>query len=223
MNKQDLFDFLAQDYDVTLLDSDMDLIIDICNRITDKENEQYKRTVKLKKGQHVVMHTCAEASSYNGKIWKTSSDSYDNTRREVVFLEGFSGSFSTDYLAVVDHDEKSLKEVVEAIHKDGYGASAKAIVTNLFDLPKKQFDHPYDCGDFARCYNIVNAVPFLKENIHKMAKVSHTWQVIISRWECLRKLHIGGETKGLNLLINSLIHNSRQELSCEQRRIQKDL
>lgn len=56
-------------------------------------------------GDKVVMHTCHEATfpKYKGKIWTCKTDSYiDKAGQEVVFLEGFSGCFLCDYLAIVN-------------------------------------------------------------------------------------------------------------------------
>jgi G:T-mismatch repair DNA endonuclease (very short patch repair protein) len=62
------------------------------------------RTETFKKGDRVLMHSCGEADipKYKGKIWTCETDSYlDRGRKDVVFLEGFSGCFSTKYLQIV--------------------------------------------------------------------------------------------------------------------------
>lgn len=62
------------------------------------------KTATFKKGDTVVMHSCGEANfpKYKGKIWTCQTDSYlDRGKQEVVFLEGFSGCFSTKYLQSV--------------------------------------------------------------------------------------------------------------------------
>jgi hypothetical protein len=62
----------------------------------------------FKKGDKVVMHTCAEATlpKYNGKIWTCKTDSYiDKAEQEVVFLEGFSGCFLCDYLQIINENK----------------------------------------------------------------------------------------------------------------------
>lgn len=67
-------------------------------------NDNYineNRTETFKKGDKVVMHNCYEASlpKYNGKIWTCQTDSFlDRGKEEVVFLEGFSGYFSAEFL-----------------------------------------------------------------------------------------------------------------------------
>ncbi|SEN53448.1 hypothetical protein [Lihuaxuella thermophila] len=59
----------------------------------------------LKKGDKVVMHTCAEAEKYNGKIWTCSTDEYTvgegRLKQRLIFLEGFSGAFAVQYLQLV--------------------------------------------------------------------------------------------------------------------------
>lgn len=59
----------------------------------------------FKKGDKVVMHTCIEASmdKYKGKIWTCKTDSYtDKGKEDVVFLDGFSGCFSSRFLQLVN-------------------------------------------------------------------------------------------------------------------------
>lgn len=73
-------------------------------------NDNYiseNRTETFKKGDKVVMHTCYEASlpKYKGKIWTCQTDSFlDRGKEEVVFLEGFSGYFSAEFLQCVQPD-----------------------------------------------------------------------------------------------------------------------
>ncbi|GAB6483967.1 hypothetical protein AB3H50_28325 [Bacillus pacificus] len=62
----------------------------------------------LKKGDQVVMHTCDEAKHYKGKVWTCKTDEYIKNEGEgileqrLVFLEGFSGCFLTEYLRRVE-------------------------------------------------------------------------------------------------------------------------
>ncbi|MFV4887496.1 hypothetical protein RY279_18825 [Bacillus velezensis] len=57
----------------------------------------------LKKGEHVVMHTCGEAEHYDGRVWACKSDEFtDRAGQQVVFLEGFSGYFLADFLQRVN-------------------------------------------------------------------------------------------------------------------------
>ncbi|MFF2532196.1 hypothetical protein ACFVS2_25135 [Brevibacillus sp. NPDC058079] len=62
--------------------------------------------MSLKKGDKVVMHTCGEATYYNGKIWICSSDEFSTGegiyKQDLVFLEGYDSSFLTKYLQKVD-------------------------------------------------------------------------------------------------------------------------
>ncbi|WP_372648240.1 hypothetical protein [Draconibacterium sp.] len=57
----------------------------------------------FKEGDKVVMHSCVEAAMYNGKVWECSTDSFvDKANDEVVYLQGFSGSFVCEYLQLVN-------------------------------------------------------------------------------------------------------------------------
>ncbi len=62
------------------------------------------KTPKLRKGDKVVMHTCMEAPYHHGRIWTCQTDEFEanGMKYGLIFLEGFSGSFATDYLQYVD-------------------------------------------------------------------------------------------------------------------------
>ena len=61
------------------------------------------KTKTFRKGDKVVMHSCGEAGHHRGKIWECQTDSYKNrSGSNVVFLKGFSGSFSCNYLQIVN-------------------------------------------------------------------------------------------------------------------------
>lgn len=72
----------------------------------------------LKKGDKVVMHTCDEAKVYNGKVWTCKSDEFIQGKKpfeqNLVFLEGVSGSFCTEYLQIVKEElnNNTLKETL---------------------------------------------------------------------------------------------------------------
>ncbi|WP_034256850.1 hypothetical protein [Adhaeribacter aquaticus] len=58
-------------------------------------------TTTLKKGDKVIMYNCLEGDSYKDKIWICKTDSFlypYGDKEEMVFLEGFSGCFVTEYL-----------------------------------------------------------------------------------------------------------------------------
>lgn len=84
-----------------------------------------ERTYKLQKGDQVVMHTCMEHDHPDnfGKIWTCRSDEFQHKGHDYgsIFLEGFSGSFSTEFLqkvdvsALVDSLQQQLKEKDDAI------------------------------------------------------------------------------------------------------------
>jgi hypothetical protein len=65
---------------------------------------------KLKKGDKVVMHTCMEAPHHHGVIWTCQTDEFQANGRDygLVFLEGYSGYFATEYLQYVQMEEHSV-------------------------------------------------------------------------------------------------------------------
>ncbi|WP_339189757.1 hypothetical protein MKY54_05180 [Paenibacillus sp. FSL P2-0121] len=77
--------------------------------------------IKLKKGDRVVMHTCIEPETQNGRIWTCSSDQFTRgsgvLAQDSVFLEGYSGSFSPEFLQKVilpTEDERVLAALEES-------------------------------------------------------------------------------------------------------------
>lgn len=74
---------------------------------SDAEHElaQRKKLSTLKKGDQVVMHTCMEASNpkYEGKVWTCKTDAFRAKGHDycTIFLEGFSGSFTAEFLQLV--------------------------------------------------------------------------------------------------------------------------
>ncbi|MFJ6415041.1 hypothetical protein ACIQLG_19870 [Terribacillus saccharophilus] len=71
--------------------------------------------MSLKKGDLVVMHTCMEAEDPDnaGKLWvcRTDEANVKWTTPNVVWLEGYAGAFSVEYLQKVDIS--SLKGVAD--------------------------------------------------------------------------------------------------------------
>lgn len=59
-------------------------------------------TPTLKQGDKVKMHNCFEAYFHKDKVWTCRCDSYlDCSGEEVVFLEGYRGYFSAEFLRKV--------------------------------------------------------------------------------------------------------------------------
>lgn len=56
----------------------------------------------LKRGDKVVMHTCIEAGQHEGKIWTCETDEFKMCDHKAVRLEGYSSSFSVEFLAKVN-------------------------------------------------------------------------------------------------------------------------
>jgi hypothetical protein len=71
--------------------------------MTGNDYIQQNRTNTFKAGDIVIMHTCYEASlpKYQNKEWTCQTDSFlSKAKDEVVFLENFSGYFSTEFLTL---------------------------------------------------------------------------------------------------------------------------
>lgn len=82
-----------------------------------------KEQYKLKQGDMVVMHTCMEHDHPDnfGKIWTCRSDEFQHKGHDYgsIFLDGFSGSFSTEFLQKVNVSELIAEkdEAIKELHE----------------------------------------------------------------------------------------------------------
>ena len=86
--------------------------------------------------------------------------------------------------------KNTMKKVLEWFGSGRVGMSSEAIALNLTLGTTKYKSYPHDPSDFNRCLMLIKAVPELKENMHKMSKVSDKWEVLIENWEGLESCFI---------------------------------
>ncbi|WP_088832617.1 hypothetical protein [Paenibacillus tyrfis] len=91
-----------------LKEEHMHVEADVVSSLLQDVESEYRRSSEhsnLKKGDAVVMHTCMEARNpkYAGRVWTCKSDAFRPKGHDYdsIFLEGFSGSFSAEYLVKV--------------------------------------------------------------------------------------------------------------------------
>jgi len=73
--------------------------------MTGNDYIENNKSETFKIGDKVVMHTCYESTwpKYKDKIWTCQTDSFFSKGKEdVVFLEGFSGYFESEFLKKTD-------------------------------------------------------------------------------------------------------------------------
>jgi hypothetical protein len=85
----------------------------------------------LKKGDKVVMHTCIEAERHNGRIWTCKTDEFERNGQRLVFLEGFTGCFSAEYLQPVDLSDMYFSNVVIKGTMDDYSEQIEELQDEL--------------------------------------------------------------------------------------------
>ncbi|WP_245153946.1 hypothetical protein [Jeotgalibacillus proteolyticus] len=99
----------------------------------------------LKKGDKVVMHTCIEAKDPNnlGKIWTCRTDEQEVTwtGSNVVWLEGFSGAFSAQYLQKVDTNEtETYKQMFLDLHSKLQSTVINEVYNDDLDVNEHEFN-----------------------------------------------------------------------------------
>lgn len=63
------------------------------------------------------------------------------------------------------------------------GVSSKTIAQWLgFGKKMEDRDHPHDPADFNRCLELLHAVPGLREDLPKIAKISKEWGHLVKHW-----------------------------------------
>ena len=67
------------------------------------------------------------------------------------------------------------------------GQSSVAMAFAAIDKPCKT-DYPHDPGDFYRCLKLVEQVPEIKDQFHKVAEINSFWRKIIENWDTLSDL-----------------------------------
>lgn len=60
---------------------------------------------------------------------------------------------------------------------------------------------PRDSCDFARCHDLLEAVPEWKPCLKKMAEIYPAWVPIVELWEILTNLHLRGHTLALDKVL----------------------
>lgn len=64
------------------------------------------------------------------------------------------------------------------------GLSSESIVSHLTGVPIGGREcAPYDPSDFRRCQMLLNQVPELRQELHRMAEVSPEWAALVERWD----------------------------------------
>lgn len=110
----------------------------------------------LKQGDKVVMHTCLESEGKNyGKVWTCKTDEFTRGKgvykQDLIFLEGFSGSFSTEFLQKVNITYDKDLEIVNLKENNGLLKNgSKQLCEEIKNLVKEK-------------ENLINTLRYVKE------------------------------------------------------------
>ena len=89
------------------------------------------------------------------------------------------------------YNEIDSKKLLLHLFENGYGASAKAMTLALLDSEKKEYSTPSDSSDFKRCSGLIECIPSLKNDLHKVASISKEWKNIVDNWDYLVSIQDG--------------------------------
>jgi len=84
------------------------------------------------------------------------------------------------------------------------GASTKAIVAYLTGHRLKRDDYPRDAGDFGHCEQLLEMVPKLRSELHRMADVNQYWAALIPKWEEIKNFDDEGRTDLIHATLKPL-------------------
>lgn len=75
---------------------------------------------------------------------------------------------------------------VEWLRSGERGVSSEAILGHLTGIPICSNRHPAppsDPGDLARCMKLIDQVPSLRAELHRMAELGTQWDTIVKHWD----------------------------------------
>ncbi len=92
--------------------------------------------------------------------------------------------------------KETLEKVITWFTCANTGASSEAIAGYLTTGAIGYCSTPSDPSDFNRCLMLLDAIPELKEDMHKMKNLGRQWPVLIDSWDIIEKSFI--DEVGLN-------------------------
>ncbi|HGN0867350.1 TPA: hypothetical protein ACKROV_000560 [Providencia alcalifaciens] len=80
---------------------------------------------------------------------------------------------------------------------DDTGASSKYMASILSGQFNVSHNYPWDPSDLGRCIRLLEAVPELESELHKMKACSPQWAAVVDNWDKWKGLHKAGEGEKL--------------------------
>ncbi len=81
--------------------------------------------------------------------------------------------------------------------RDDTGASSKYMASILSGQFSVSHNYPWDPSDLGRCIRLLEAVPELESELHKMKACSPQWSAVVDNWDKWKDLYEAGEGKKL--------------------------
>ncbi|MTC72330.1 hypothetical protein [Providencia sp. wls1914] len=75
------------------------------------------------------------------------------------------------------------------LSSDDTGASSKYMASILSGQFSVSHNYPWDPSDFGRCIRLLEAVPELESELHKMKACSPQWSAVVDNWDKWSELY----------------------------------
>lgn len=83
-------------------------------------------------------------------------------------------------------DTTTPADLTEWLSSGSTGASAESIAAHLAGHGSQWGDYPHDADDFGRCERLLDLVPSLRADLHRMAEVNAYWAALVPHWDDIR-------------------------------------
>lgn len=87
-----------------------------------------------------------------------------------------------------DQSKNAEQKAMWWIANGHVGMSSKTMWLYFMNQKIDRISHPYDPGDFSRCYKLLEAVPEWKERILELSKLSDAWKNLAENWSKLTQM-----------------------------------
>ena len=86
--------------------------------------------------------------------------------------------------------KETLQKALTWFATGNTGLSSTFMCSTLCGIANARYAHPHDPSDLNRCFQMLKAVPELKDRISRMKDASKEWETLIKNWDALESSFI---------------------------------